>query len=791
MLKNYLKTILRNLIRNKTYSVINILGFSIGLTISVLLIFYVKHELSFDDFHKNKDYIFRLGIKQNDGKKTTQKDYTLTVMGPEITEEFPEIKDFVRLSTYRGGSLIWKNKGFQENKIRYADSSFFEIFSFHLVKGNPNTALSGTNKIVITKELADKIFGDKDPVGEPLTYNGTNNLTVSGVIQNPPARSHIKFNALISFETIYKNYSKGQFGWNGGWGYYTYFLLNQKKPAKELNTKLDTLFYNKIGKNVKEYGWTIEPLLHPLEDIYLHYGGMYRQSSSGNLNNIYIFGAIAVFVLLIASINFMNLSTAQSIKRVKEVGIRKVAGASRKNLIFQFLGESLIITFIAFALAFILIEVFMPQFNQLLGKELSIYAPHNRLILAGLPLLVLIVGIVAGSYPAFFISGYKTSNILKGSSSSGKQKHSLRNGLIIIQFIISVILIISSIIIYSQLHYAQNKKLGYSRDNVLSISLESENVIKKDKVFKEQILQLPNVKSASIASAYPGLGLPRYGFIPQGSEESKLFHVLDVDEDFLKTMQLELKKGRGFQKDHPTDKITCLINETLAKRLNWDEPIGKIMERNGEKKVIGVVKDFHFASLHKEIEPLVFRLKQPWKREQLLVKFNNDQTRTSLKNVHKTWRNLFGNEPISYEFVDNTFQKAYKIDLQFSQIILFFTILAILIACMGLFGLTAFSTEQRTKEIGIRKALGASVYKINNLIMKQFLRWVIIANLIAWPAAYYLMKNWIQDYAYKIDIHIGYFIGGAATSIVIAIITVSYLSIRAARNNPVDSLRDE
>lgn len=791
MFKNYIKTALRNLARNRVYSIINIVGFAIGLTISLLLIFYVKHELSYDEFHEKNDYIYRLGVEQSDGKKTEKGDYSLTVMGPAIKEAFPEVEEFTRISSYRGGSLVWKNKGFSEKKIRYADSSLFDLFSFNLLRGNEKTVLKGPNKIVLSKRLADKIFSDVDPVGKIINYNGKNDLIVSGIIENPPARSHIKYNAFISFETIYSNYSEAQFTWNGGWGYFTYLELSTQKPGKELYSKLDNLFYEKMGKRLESLGWTIHPLLHPLEDVYLHYEGMDDPNSAGNLKNIYVFAAIAIFVLLIASINFMNLTTAQSLKRIKEVGVRKVAGATRKKLIYQFIGESLLVTFIAFVLAIILIEIFLPQFSQLLGKNLSIYTIENIEILVGLPLLVLFVGILAGSYPAFFLSSYSTSNIFKGGSSSGRKKYRLRNTLIVTQFVISIVLIISSVIIYSQLNYAQNKKLGYNKNNLLSINLESNEVIKKDEVLKKQLLELPEVKNVSIASNYPGLGVTRYGFTPEGSKEPRLFHVLDVDADYLKTLKIKIVQGRNFHKQRSAEAKTCLINETLAERMNWDNPVGKYLKRNGKQKIIGVVKDFHFASLHKDIGPLVFRMKKPWQTEKVLVRFSNENIKESLKKVHAKWEKLFGSEPLKYEFVDNSFQKAYKVDIQFSQTILFFTILAIIIACLGLFGLTALSTEQRTKEIGIRKAMGANMFRINNLIVKQFVRWVLIANIIAWPIAYYFMNKWLQNYAYKIDMHLGYFASAALISLIIAWITVSYHSIRAAKTNPVNSLRYE
>ena len=792
MINNYIKTAIRNLLRNKTYSVINIVGFAIGLTVSILLIFYVKHEMSYDNFHEKKERIFRLAFESSDGNQTDKRINTLTVMGPELKHEFPEITDFVRMSVYWGGTLAFDDQAFQEKKIRYADSSFFDVFSFSLIKGNPETVLKGPNKIVLTEKQAIKMFGNTDILGKTINYNNKNNLSISGIVEDLPTTSHIKFSALISFETIYQNMPEYHFGWNGGWAYYTYLLLNQKAPDDGFLTKLDGFFYEKLGKDLEEHGWSISPLIQKMDRIYLHHQAMAREpGSSGNLSNLYVFSLIAMIILVIASINFMNLTTAQSIKRIKEVGIRKVVGAPKNKLIAQFIGESVLITFIAMTLSIILIEVFLPQFNNLLGKDFSVYNSANINILLGVPFLVLLIGILSGTYPAFFISSYKPSQILKGGSFTGKQKHNLQNSLIVAQFVISITLIISSVIIYSQLNYMQNKNLGYNKENLLSISLESDRVIEKSRVLKKELLNLPNIEEVSIADNYPGLGVASNGYVPEGHSEPQIINVLYVDPDYVETLQLEIAEGRDFENDRKSDEQTYLVNEVLVKSLNWKNPIGKTIDRNGPKKIIGVVKDFHFASMHEEIKPLIFTLKEPWAERKALVKMQGNQTKKTLQSIQKKWKEMYGNEPFIYEFVDNTFKQAYKVDIQFSRIVLFFSLLAIFIACLGLFGLTAFSTEQRTKEIGIRKAMGATVFRINSLIIKQYTRWVIAANLIAWPTAWYAMDQWLLKYAYKIDIHVGYFLLAAVIAFVIAFLTVSYQSVRAAKTNPVDSLRYE
>ena len=791
MLRNYLKTAFRNIRRNKLHSIINITGFSIGLAVSMLIILYVLHEWTYDQFHPQKDQIVRLAFKKIRGEQMSTDANSLAVAGPEFAEAFPEIDHFTRMSIYHGGTLSHGAKAIQEPKIRYADSSLFEVLGFRLEQGNPKTALAGLNKIILTPATARRIFGDTNPMGKTLTYNNRNVLRVSGILKEPPGNTHIKFAALISFETIYSNMPEGHFGWKGGWAYYTFLLLNDVHAKTQLDKKMDELVYENIGKELETIGWKLDPILQPIDDIYLHHQAMDDPRSTGSLNNIYIFSAIAVFLLLIAGINFMNLSTAQAIKRIKEVGIRKVVGASRKNLMGQFLGESLLVTCIAFILALILIEIFLPWFNNLLGTDLSLYSSPNRGVFIGMPLLVLLVGILSGSYPAFFISSHKPETVMKESTSSGKQKLTLSNLLTISQFVISIALVIGSLVIYHQLHYMEHKNQGCQKDNLLAIHLSGEQTVQKDTLFKNKLLRLSGIQHVSLASHYPGMGASGYGHIPEGHEEPQMFNVLFVDADYLPTIGLEVVQGRNFDPSRKTDQKACLINQTLARELNWKDPIGKTIHRNTDYKVIGMVRDHHFASLHEEIQPLIFKMQKPWRGEMALVKIQDAPVKQTLSSIGSEWEELFGSKPLNYEFVDESFLQIYKVDIRFAEIILSFTILAIFIACLGLFGLTAFFTAQRTKEIAIRKAMGASTFKINRYIISQFIRWVLIANIVAWPLAWYAMDHWLQDFAYRIEMNLIYFIIGTALSMAIAIGTVSYQSLKSASINPAESMREQ
>jgi len=791
MIRNYLITAFRNLRRNKLHSIINIAGFAIGLAVSILIIFYVKYELSYDQFHPKKDRIYRLAFKKVRGGQSSLDANSLSVAGPVFTKSLPKITDFTRLSIYHGGTLSHEGKAIRERKIRYADSSLFNVLGFRLAQGNPQTALAGPNKIVLTRVVAEKIFGDNDPVGKTLTYNNKNILQVSGIVEEPPGQTHIKFSALISFETIYDNMFAGHFGWKGGWAYYTFLLLKDDHPTPALDDKMYDLVYENLGKELETIGWKVEPVLQPIEDIYLHHEPMRDPLSTGSLNNIYIFSAIAAFLLLIAGINFMNLSTAQAMKRIKEVGIRKVVGASRKRLITQFLGESLMVTFISFIGALILIEIFLPWFNNLLGTELTLYSAQNLYILMGLPLLILLIGAISGSYPAFFLSSYKPEKVMKGKVKYGKQKLTLSNFLIITQFVISCALIIGSLVIYHQLNYMEKKQLDARKENLLALHFSSDKTIEKNTTLKEKLLKLSGVNNVTLASHYPGMGSDGSGHIPEGQQEPRMFNVLFVDSDYVPTLDLEIVEGRNFDPDRQTDQRACLINERLAKELNWKNPVGRTLHRNFDYTVIGVVKDHHYASLHEEIKPLIFKFQEPWKDQMALVKMKDNNPGHTLSSVKTTWKELFGSEPLQYEFVDQSFRQIYKVDVRFGEMILSFTLLAIFIACLGLFGLAAFFTAQRTREIGIRKAMGASAFSVNRYIISQFVRWVLIANIIAWPLAWYAMNHWLQDFAYRIDLHLVYFVVGTALSMAIAIGTVSYQSLKSANINPADSLRYE
>jgi len=788
MLKNYLKTAFRNLSRNKFYGLINIIGLSVGLSVSLLILFYINNELSFDQFHHHKDNIFRLIHIDEQPNESSKHCITMPVMGPDIAEEFPEIKHFVRFMSPREGFFTYNEKNYNATNLTYSDSALFDVFDFTLLEGNPETALNEPFTVVLTKGLAHKIFGGKNPMGKFITFNKDNQFKVTGIINDFPHNSHLQFSAIFSFATLYQTIPEYHFNWKGGWSYYTYFLLEENTKPEVLEQKLVDFYYEKINKEYEKSGWKVTPLLQPLTDIYLSSEVMYDSTVKGNLRSIYIFSIIAFLILILAGINFTNLTTALSMKRVKEVGVRKVAGATNVKIRMQFLSEAIFITFIAFIVAIILIEILLPYFNDLMGKHIAVYTYSNLPVILSTPLLVFIIGIISGSYPAFYISRINLESVAKGKISKKPKRTSLSNVLTVVQFFISIGLIIASIIIYQQLNYIQKRDPGYNKQNLMILPLKGSDSSKNKDLLKEQIGRLSQVKNAGLGSNYPGRGVTSNGYLPEGSDKPLMFNALYVDEMYIPLFEFEIKKGRNFNPDMQTDKESCMVNETLVNVAGWEKPLGKIIERNNVKyKVIGVVKDFNFSTVYQSIEPLIFT--QQNYSNHLFIKFETNNY--NISQLKKIWNNVTGNEPFEYFFLDDQYQEIYKSEIQFGNLVLALTVLAIVIASMGILGLTTLSTELRTKEIGIRKVMGAKTISILKLILYQYSKWVLIANVLAWPVAYYLLKGWLQQFVYRTDISLLIFIISGLAAFVIAVLTISYRALKVSNINPVKTLRYE
>jgi len=802
MIKNYFKIALRNLSKNKVFSVINISGFAIGLTCFILITVFVIDELSYDKYPAQAENIYRVNLSVAGNGDVAVYPLVDVAVGEGIKNAFPEVKASTRIFSV-SDFVKYDDKQFKEEHLAFADSNFLQLFSIPLVEGNTTNALVQPNSIVVSRSFAKKYFGNGEAVGQSITVGTRNTIyKVTGVIDKVPANSHFHFDAFLSMST-FPNTNKT---WSN-LGYYTYLLLNKNTDPKKLEAKFPQLvakyvvpeIQHDMGVSLAEAQKSVNTFrfsLAPLTDIHLRSNTKFELEPNGDIQYVYIFSILALFILLLACVNFTNLSTARAIKRAREVGIRKVMGSVKKQLIVQFLSESVLFTFFSMLLSYVLIFLLLPYFNQLANKNISFdFFLNYKLILAVL-LVSFIAGILAGIYPAFFLSSFNTIRVLKGASMQGSQKKPLRSSLIVFQFFVSTALIIATVIIYQQLHYMQNKKLGYDKDQVLF--LPDARLLGKDQTaFKQQLLQDNRVVSASISRSIPG------GQIMDGTEiypknensNGTEIHasISHVDYDYLHTLGIQILKGRNFSKDFPTDSSGIVINEAAVQQLGWtnENAVGKTIVRSGQEefKVVGVVADFNYASLKQKIAPLMMMLGRNFGG--LIIKINTRDVKGFLADLKKQWNSFNPAGPLEYNFLDEKFAALYASEQRTKQIFSAFAVLAIIIASLGLFGLSAFVIEQRAREIGIRKVLGASVQQVLLLVSKEFLLLVGIAFIISVPVTWWAMHEWLKDFAYRINIGTGVFVAAGLSAILIAFFTISFQAIKAAIANPVKSLRTE
>ncbi len=783
MFKNYFKITFRNMIRQKTYSFINIAGLAVGMACFILISMWVQDELSYDRFHEKIDQLYRCTDheKYSNGEEVYFSQ-NAAPLGPILKQKYPEILEFTR---YRrsSGIVSYGDKKFNQDDFGFTDPSFFDLFSFPIVQGAKETLLSDPHSIVITEEMADKYFGAEEPMGKTLRIDNRLDFIVSGVIKNSPSNSHIQFKMLFPFETI-KEFGRDIESWRS-WAYATYVLLEKNADYRAVSEKIT----NVIKENITDAIATVS--LQSVKDIHLHASYIWGFGGDGDIKYVYIFSAIAVFLLLTACINFMNLTTARATKRAKEVGLRKVVGAGRKELIFQFLNESLMMTFIALLFALSIVNIALPFFNTLSGKELAFSFAGNLELLIIIIMTAALTGIISGSYPAFFLSRYKPVKVLKGSVLSGFKSSGFRRILVSFQFILTIVLIFGALVINRQLHFVKNQKLGFNKEHVLSIDLPGE-LGERSAYLKTELSKDPNVLNITAGSGQPNkIQMSRIFRDWEGSqpEEQFLGFLLFTDENYDKTFQFEMASGRYFSKNFTTDTGAVVINEAAARAMGMEEPLGKSI---GPNKIIGVLKDFHFRSLHKKIGPLVvYYGAEEYSYDQLLVRLRPGNISENLASFTNTWASAVPDFPLEYQFVDEYSERMYRTDLRVEKIINTFTLLILFIASLGLFGLAAFTAEQRTKEIGVRKVLGAKISGIIILLCKEFVKWVIIAALFAWPLGWFVMDKWLQTFAYRVDLGIGLLLLSGAFAMVIALVTVSSQALKAAVSNPIDALRYE
>jgi putative ABC transport system permease protein len=798
MFKNYLKVALRNLMRHKGYSAINIAGLAIGMACCIAISLLVYRDLSFDSFHDKGDRIYRLNTEMNlPGKASQNTALSMSPSGPAMIDEFPEVIGYTRF--WQGGNEVKFNAQYKDRKITittslYSDPSIFDVFSFQLIAGDPATALEEPYSAVLTQESAQKIFGDEDPLGKVIQQNGKDDFKITGVLKKIPAASHIHFDMLMSICT---SEEATRNAWGNTWSI-TYLLLEEGADVKALEGK----FGNFLQKYMAKFSEYFVMYLQPLKKIHLHSSNIeydLLNQKKTDVTYVYIFSAIALLILLIACINFMNLSTARSANRAKEVGIRKVVGAGRAQLIGQFLCESVFLAFCSVVLAVALLELLQPSLNYLFENAFDFNYFNSWLLPLALVGIVLLVGVLAGSYPAFFLSAFKPVVVLKGTVSSGGRGSALRKVLVVGQFAISIILIICTIFVVRQLSYMQNKNLGFNREQVISVPLRSGSLQKIVEPLKNQWLQNPSVTGVTASRFRLGEVMAIEGIFFKGHNPDELATsaMMAVDYDYLSFYGLEIVAGRDFSREFTTDYLpgnsgAYIINEALQKKLGWDSALGKKFGTNPENlgTVIGVVKDFHFNSLHHKIEPLFFSIR-PGRIGNLSVRIKPEDMDATLGSLRKTWAEHSPNQPFEYSFLDEDFARLYKNEKLVARIFGAFSLLAVFVSCLGLFGLISYSAEQRTKEIGIRKVLGASISNIVLLLSREFLMLLGIALVFACPVAWYFMDRWLQNFAYRIELGPETFVLGGAIALVITVLTVSYQAIKAAYANPVEALRYE
>ena len=815
MFANYLKVAIRNLMKHKVYSLINIVGLATGMACCILILLYVRHELSYDDFHEHADRIFRVSREwlNQDGTSSLHLGHVAPPIAPLLENDFPEIEHAVRLTG--GGRLLigYDGKYFEEGDFFFADPEIFDVFTIQFVKGDPKTALANPNNVVITEEIAAKYFGEEDPLNKTINVDGEGDLKVTGVMKRLPENSHFHVDFLASLKILEHIFGREAFEDWGSNNFATYILLEPGTDASRFETQFPAFIDRHLtAARVRETGeapaekLSLTNILHlwRLTDIHLHSHLDSEIAPNSDIKNVYIFSSVAFFILLIACINFMNLATARSANRAKEVGLRKVVGAGRGRLIQQFLGESLILAFISLSLAVFLVSLLLTAFSNFTGKQLGLALNQNFSIVAALAVIALFVGIIAGSYPAFFLSRMRPVFVLKAGKGDSQGGHgTLRKGLVVFQFAISIILIISVGIVNNQLEFCRTKDLGLNKEQLVVLPA-SDEMISRYAAFKSRLLDHPNITGVTASKRVPSARLldSSGARIVDGEESEPInFRIANVrvDHDFIDVYGMQIVAGRNFSTQFPTDSTAAFIlNETAAKRIGWDpeEAVGKPFgygDREG--RIIGVVKDFHYESLHVPITPVVLLIR-PDNFNSISIRIRQghlDQAAATIDFLQEIWQEYRPNFPFTYSFLDARYEQLYDSEHKLQQIFSAFSALGVFIGCLGLFGLASYTAQQRTREMGIRKTLGASVANLVVLQSGDFVRLVAVAILVSWPIGYFVMNRWLQDFAYRININsqLFTFILAAALALVIALLTVSTQAIKAAMTNPVDSLRYE
>jgi predicted permease len=785
MILNYIKVTLRNILKHKGYAFINIVGLAIGMACCLLIAIWVLDELSYDKFHENASTLYRVEENQHYSGRVYHVNVTPYPLGPALKEEIPEIKEATRV-VWAGGMLLRYNENaFFESDARAVDPSFLHMFTFPLLRGDKDTALDSPHSLIISQEIAEKYFGDEDALGKSVSVNNKHDFTVTGVLNRVPHNSYLQFDMLIPYQYLEKEGRTNQhFGSNS---ILTFVQLEESATQQQVDEKILGFIRTKLEESRTDLELMAYTRLH----LHAYFG---YDKTMGAIQYVYIFSVIAVFLLIIACINFMNLATARSANRAREVGMRKVVGALKTHLIRQFYGETVIFALIALVIAVLLTMLLLPAFSNFAEKELSWGVSGIQGILLGLVGITFFTGVVAGSYPALFLSSFQPVKVLKGSLKSGRGAALFRRVLVVFQFVLSISLIIGTTVVYKQLHYMQSKRLGWDKEHVIYIPLRAD-IRESYQALKDELVKDSHVLGVTGADARPtNIGSNSSGVDWDGKSEEMqvLIGQSVVDFDYIETLKIEMVAGRSFSREHPSDHSkTFIVNEEVAKLMDKESVVGERFRFMGvDGTIVGVMKNFHFKSVKEVIEPLAI-IVAPEELRYMLIRLAPGDTTVSLEAIENIWGRVIPNYPFDYRFLDEDFAWMYRAEGQIGVLLRTFAILAVVVACLGLFGLASFTAEQRTKEIGIRKVLGASVSQITTLLCREFFLLVVIANVLAWPLAYFGMRSWLQNYAYRTELGVVIFVLALGLALLVALISVSFQALRAAMSHPAEALKYE
>ncbi len=803
MLNNFVKVAFRNILKRKGYSIINIAGLSVGIAAFLLIMLFVQGELGYDRFHRKADQIYRIGLKFHMGSQRLDLAQSPLSLANVLEREYPEVEDVVRLVDAGDRYVRYQDEQFAVERFFWADSTIFDVFDITILKGDLENSLTEPNSVIITDSEAKRIFGDIDPIGKLVTVNDTTLLTVTAVRKEFPSNSHMHPDFIGSLSTLPESREENWISLDGS---YTYAVLSEEISPEQFEARLQNVVTTYIGPLLAEMtgssydefvqaGNSFIFFLEPLTDIYLRSEVYNQLEPGGSYMTVVLFAVIACIILIVACINFVNLATARSTERANEVGVRKAVGSSRGELIRQFLAESIFLCAIAVVVAVVIVSNFIPLFNSILDTNLSLSFLTAWYFVPSAILLTVLVGLLAGMYPAFVLSSYHPTAVLKGKYGSSSRGRVFRSTLVVFQFAATIVLFVGTVIVHQQIQFVRDKELGYNKDHVIVID-NSDLLGTSRQTFKEEITRHAGVTSGTYSDGLPEMML-RATFLQKEGARDGEYHtivVIDADEDFARTYELTLLEGRYFDRNLASDTMNLVLNETAVKEMELTDPIGKrLLSPDGEwvGTVIGVVKDFHLQSLHDVIRPMALGFSFDPGRPYLSLRVQPGRTAEVMGRVETLWGDFVPNRPVEYASFDESFANDYSREVRISRVVSSFSLLAILIACLGLFGLASFTAGRRAKEIAIRKVLGASVAEVIVLLSRQSVLWVVIANLVGAPVAYYFMSKWLESFAYRIDMSATPFLLAGVSALMIALLTVSYQAIKAARANPVDAIQYE